>query len=82
MTTTASIPAHMSLQEVERMRELLNKAKNIGPLTSAEEAELRRYISKEQPRAQEMSGDQLIALGLFLLGMIGFFLLLKAAADS
>jgi len=72
----------MSLQEVERMRELLNKAKNIGPLTSAEEAELRRYISKEQPRAQEMSGDQLIALGLFLLGMIGFFLLLKAAADS
>ena len=81
MTTAISIPAHMSLQEVERMRELLNKAKNIAPLTLAEEDELRRYLSKEQPRAQGMSGEQLITLGMFFLGMIGFFLMLKAAAE-
>ncbi|MFA5614807.1 MAG: hypothetical protein WC993_10120 [Methanoculleus sp.] len=80
--TTVSIPAHMSLQEVERTRELLNKAKNISPLTPAEEDELRHYLAKEQPRAQGMSGEQLITFGLFFLGMIGFILMLKAASDS
>ncbi|MFA7162379.1 MAG: helix-turn-helix domain-containing protein [Candidatus Methanomethylophilaceae archaeon] len=80
--TTVSIPAHMSLQEVERTRELLNKAKNISPLTPAEEDELRHYLAKEQPRAQGMSGEKLITFGLFFLGMIGFFLMLKAASDS
>ena len=56
------------------MEYLLGKAKVQG-LTPPEESELRMYISKERPSAKNSSLEDLIAVGLIL---VGIYLLIKA----
>lgn len=66
----------MSLTKTEfnKMEYLLGKAKVQG-LTPSEERELRMYVSKERPSAKNSSLEDLIALGLIL---VGIYLLIKA----
>jgi len=63
--------------DFNRMEFLLGKAKVQG-LAPLEQDELRRYIITEQPSAQNSSLDDLIKLGLIL---VGIYLLAKALEE-
>lgn len=67
----------LPLEDFNKMQYLLGKAKVQG-LDPYEEDELRRYISTEQPYAQNSSLDELIKLGLIL---VGIYLLAKALEE-
>lgn len=70
----------LTLDEVERMRILLNKAKNTQYLTPSEEQELREYISRDRPEEANTEGlSALIAVGIFLLGLYAIYLIADAA---
>ena len=60
--------------EFTRMQYLLGKSKHKS-LPFQEEDELRNLISKEQPYAQNSTTDDLIKLGLIL---VGIYILAKA----
>ena len=64
-------------QDFSRMEYLLGKAKVQG-LAPFEQDELRGYITTEQPSAQNSSFDELIKLGLIL---VGIYLLAKALEE-
>ncbi|WP_342304392.1 hypothetical protein [Methanolobus sp. ZRKC5] len=64
----------LSPNEFERMEYLLGKS-NYSNLAPTEQMELKRLIVKDQPSAQNDSLDELIKLGLILVGM---YLLAKA----
>jgi hypothetical protein len=63
--------------DFNRMQYLLGKAKVQG-LDLFEQDELRRYITIEQPSAQNSSLDDLIKFGLIL---VGIYLLAKALEE-
>ena len=65
-------------QDFNKMEYLLGKAKVQG-LNSIEQDELRRYIITEQPSAKNSSLDDLIKLGLIL---VGIYLLAKALEEG
>lgn len=60
--------------EFNRMQYLLGKSKHDG-LLFQEQNELRSLITKEQPSAQDSTLDDLIKLGLIL---VGIYILAKA----
>ncbi len=60
--------------EFDRMQYLLGKSKD-NTLSFHEQTELRNIITKEQPSAQNSTLDDLIKLGLILVGM---YILAKA----
>lgn len=62
-----------TFDEFNRMQYLLGKSK-YNPLTFPEQNELRTLIAKENPYAQNTSLDDLIKLGLVL---VGIYLLAK-----
>lgn len=64
----------LSSNELSRMEYLLGKSK-YSNLSATEQNELRRLIVKDQPSAQGDSFDELIKLGLILVGM---YILAKA----
>lgn len=64
-------------QDFDKMQYLLGKAKVQG-LSPFEEDELRRYITSEHPSAENSSLDELIKLGLIL---VGIYLLVKALEE-
>ena len=64
----------LSKKELVRMEHLLGKSK-FNNLSNGEESELRNIIQKEQPYAEDSSTDDLIKLGLIL---VGIYLLAKA----
>ncbi|NJD76193.1 MAG: hypothetical protein FIB08_03740 [Candidatus Methanoperedens sp.] len=57
-----------NIQEFQRMQYLLGKSKQYS-LTFQEQDELRSLITKEQPSAQNNSIEDLIKLGLILVGV-------------
>ena len=57
-----------TFDEFNRMQYLLGKSK-YNPLTFQEQNELRTLIAKENPYAQNSSLDDLIKLGLVLVGI-------------
>ncbi|NMG83483.1 MAG: hypothetical protein GIS02_04670 [Methanosarcinales archaeon] len=59
---------NLTPQETERLEYLLGKSKFNIP-TKKEESELRYLITKEQPSAENSSIDELIKLGLVLVGL-------------
>ncbi|MFZ3169023.1 MAG: hypothetical protein WA130_15530 [Candidatus Methanoperedens sp.] len=63
-----------TFDEFNRMQYLLGKSKH-NPLTFPEQNELRTLIAKENPYAQNSSLDDLIKLGLVL---VGLYILSKA----
>jgi len=67
----------LPIQDFNRMQYLLGKAKVLG-LATFEQDELRRYITTEQPSAQNSSIDELIKLGLIL---VGIYLLAKSLEE-
>ena len=67
----------LPLQDFNRMQYLLGKAKVQG-LAPFEQDELRRYITTEQPSAQNSSLDDLIKVGLIL---VGIYLLAKVLEE-
>jgi len=67
----------LALEDFNKMQYLLGKA-NVQGLAPYEQDELRRYITAEQPSAQNSSLDDLIKLGLFL---VGIYLLAKALEE-
>lgn len=74
----------LSLEEVERMRILLNSVKNEGnTLSPSEERELREYISRDKPdEAANLDLNALIGLGIFLLGLYAIWLIVDAATNK
>ena len=64
----------LSLHEFNQMQYLLGKSKH-SPLSYQEQNELRNLIAHEQPSAQNSSIDDLIKLGLIL---VGIYILVKA----
>ena len=55
-------------QEAQRLQFLLGKQR-VQLLNADEEYELRMLISKEQPAAQNQPLDELVKLGVFLVGL-------------
>lgn len=70
---------NLTPQETERMQYLLGKSRAGLSLNPDEENELRDVISKEQPLARENSMDELIKLGLIL---VGLYVLAKALSEK
>lgn len=64
-------------QDFDQMQYLLGKAKVQG-LSPFEQDELRHYITTEQPSAENRTLDELIKLGLIL---VGIYLLAKALEE-
>ena len=62
---------NLTYSETERLEYLLGKSK-FSSLTKKEEYELRNLITKERPSAENSSIDDLIALGLILVGLYIF----------
>lgn len=69
---------NLTSQEVERMEYLLGKSR-LNHLTNKEEYVLRDLITKENPSAKDNSLDELIKLGLIL---VGFYILSKALGEK
>jgi len=65
-------------QETEKLEYLLGKSK-FNDLTKKEESELRYLITKEQPSAEDSSLEELIKLGLVL---VGLYFLAKAISEK
>jgi hypothetical protein len=65
-------------QEFERMQYLLGKSR-LSYLTKNEESELRYLIVKENPSANDSSLDDVVKLGLIL---IGLYILSKALGEE
>jgi hypothetical protein len=64
--------------EFNQMQYLLGKSK-YSPLSLTEQNELRSYIVKERPEAQNKPIEDLIALGLIIAGL---YILYKLFEDS
>jgi hypothetical protein len=62
--------------EFDRMQYLLGKSKH-SPLTLPEENELRSYIAQEQPDAKNKPLEDLIALGLIIVGIYALYKILE-----
>ncbi len=62
----------LSIAEYDRMQYLLGKSR-VSSLTLFEQNELRKYIEREQPNAQNVSIDDLIALGLIIVGLYALY---------
>lgn len=69
---------NLTPQEAERMQYLLGKSR-LSYLTKKEESELRYLISRENPLAKDSSMDELIKLGLIL---VGIYFLSKALSEK
>ena len=69
---------NLTLQETERLEYLLGKSK-FSFLTKKEESNLRYLITKEQPSAENSSIDELIKLGLVI---VGLYFLAKAISEK
>lgn len=69
---------NLTPQEVERMEYLLGKSR-LSYLTKKEEYVLRDLIAKENPSAKDNSLDDLIKLGLIL---VGLYILSKALSEE
>jgi hypothetical protein len=69
---------NLTPQEVKRMEYLLGKSR-LNHLTKKEEYVLRELIAKESPSAKDNSLDELIRLGLIL---VGLYLLSKALSEK
>ena len=69
---------NLTPQETEQMEYLLGKSK-LSSLDHKEEAELRYLITKERPSAEDSSLDELITLGLIL---VGLYIFAKAISDT
>ena len=69
---------NLTPQETERLEYLLGKSK-FSVLTKKEESELRYLITKEQPSAGDSSLEELIKLGLVL---VGLYFLAKAISEE
>ncbi len=69
---------NLTSQEAGRMQYLLGKSR-LSYLTKKEESELRYLISKENPLAKDSSMDELIKLGLIL---VGLYILSKALGEK
>ena len=69
---------NLTPQEVERMEYLLGKSR-LYHLTNNEEYVLRDLIAKENPSAKDNSLDELIKLGLIL---VGLYILSKALSEE
>lgn len=69
---------NLTPQETEKMGYLLGKSK-FSFLNHKEEAELRYLVTKEQPSAEDSSLDELIKLGLIL---VGLYIVAKAISDT
>ncbi len=69
---------NLTPQEAEKMEYLLGKSK-FSILNHKEEVELRDLIIKEQPSAEDSSLDELIKLGLIL---VGLYIVAKAISDT
>jgi hypothetical protein len=69
---------NLTTQEVERMEYLLGKSRS-SYLTKKEESILRDLIAKENPSAKDDSLDELIKLGLIL---VGLYILAKALSEK
>lgn len=59
---------NLTPQEAERMEYLLGKSR-FNHINNMEESELRYLITKEKPSAKDSSTDELIKLGLILVGL-------------
>jgi hypothetical protein len=71
---------NLTPQETERLEYLLGKSKfSPLPLAKKEESELRYLITKEQPSAGDSSLEELIKLGLVL---VGLYFLAKAISEE
>ena len=62
---------NLTPSETKRLEHLLGKSK-FSYLNKKEESELRYLITKERPSAENSSIDDLIALGLILVGLYIF----------
>ncbi len=69
---------NLTPQETKKLEYLLGKSK-FNALTKKEESELRYLITKEQPSAEDSSLDELIKLGLVL---VGLYFLAKAISEN
>ncbi len=69
---------NLTPQDVERMEYLLGKSR-LSYLTKKEESILRDLIVKENPSAKDNSLDELIKLGLIL---VGLYVLSKALGEK
>ena len=69
---------NLTPQETKRLEYLLGKSK-FNFLTKDEESELRYLITKEQPSAEDSSIEELIKLGLVL---VGLYFLAKAISEK
>lgn len=69
---------NLTYQEAGRMEYLLGKSR-FSILTPIEEAELRNLITKEQPSAKDSSLEDLIKLGLIL---VGLYILAKTLSEK
>jgi len=69
---------NLAPQETEKLEYLLGKSK-FNDLTKKEESELRYLITKEQPSAEDSSLEELIKLGLVL---VGLYFLAKAISEN
>ena len=69
---------NLTPQEVGRMEYLLGKSR-LSYLTKKEEYVLRDLIAKENPSAKDNSLDDLIKLGLIL---VGLYILSKALSEE
>jgi len=58
--------------EFNRMQYILGKSK-YAPLTLPEQNELRTYIGKEQPESKNKPIEDLIALGLVIVGLYALY---------
>jgi len=68
-------------EEFNRMQFLLGKSKH-SPLSSPEESELRSYIAKEQPDAKNKPLEDLIALGLIIVGIYALYKILEGVDNQ
>jgi len=69
---------NLTPQEVQRMEYLLGKSR-LSHLTNKEEYVLRDLITKENPSAKDYSLDEIIKLGLIL---VGLYILSKALSEK
>ncbi|HLB69667.1 MAG TPA: hypothetical protein VJJ51_01340 [Candidatus Methanoperedens sp.] len=69
---------NLTHQEAERMEYLLGKSR-LSYLNREEESELRYLVTKENPSAKDGSMDELIKLGLIL---VGLYFLSKALSEK
>ncbi len=69
---------NLTPQEVERMEYLLGKSR-LSYLTKKEDSVLRYLIAKENPSAKDSPMDDLIKLGLIL---VGLYILSKAVSEE